>query len=175
MASTKPRRMSRPDRGGPQTWTVFCPAAPGPRPEAGARVEGGQLPLTPAARCLTCPGQDHQAGDPGPGPAPSSSSHAPLPPARRDTQDVSRYLCRVEEMRQSLRIMIQAMNKMPPGEIKVDDAKTSMESLIHHFKLYTEGYQVPPGATYTAVGLLHRSIMIMAASSPPYTRSPRSA
>uniref|UniRef100_A0A671UIE4 NADH dehydrogenase [ubiquinone] iron-sulfur protein 2, mitochondrial n=1 Tax=Sparus aurata TaxID=8175 RepID=A0A671UIE4_SPAAU len=72
-----------------------------------------------------------------------------------------RYLCRVEEMRQSLRIMHQALNKMPEGEIKVDDAKvappkrsemkTSMESLIHHFKLYTEGYQVPPGATYTAV------------------------
>merc|ERR1712025_1139276 len=57
--------------------------------------------------------------------------------------------------------MIEAMNKMPPGEIKGDDAKVappkrsemkmSMESLIHHFKLYTEGYQVPPGATYTAV------------------------
>uniref|UniRef100_A0A8D0AC33 NADH dehydrogenase [ubiquinone] iron-sulfur protein 2, mitochondrial n=1 Tax=Sander lucioperca TaxID=283035 RepID=A0A8D0AC33_SANLU len=72
-----------------------------------------------------------------------------------------RYLCRVEEMRQSLRIMHQALNKMPEGEIKVDDAKiappkrsemkTSMESLIHHFKLYTEGYQVPPGSTYTAV------------------------
>uniref|UniRef100_A0A673HT54 NADH dehydrogenase [ubiquinone] iron-sulfur protein 2, mitochondrial n=1 Tax=Sinocyclocheilus rhinocerous TaxID=307959 RepID=A0A673HT54_9TELE len=72
-----------------------------------------------------------------------------------------RYLCRVEEMRQSLRIMLQCLNKMPAGEIKVDDAKiappkrsemkTSMESLIHHFKLYTEGYQVPPGATYTAV------------------------
>uniref|UniRef100_A0A8C5FK13 NADH dehydrogenase [ubiquinone] iron-sulfur protein 2, mitochondrial n=1 Tax=Gadus morhua TaxID=8049 RepID=A0A8C5FK13_GADMO len=79
--------------------------------------------------------------------------------SRGDCYD--RYLCRVEEMRQSLRIMIQAMNKMPPGEIKVDDAKVappkrsemkmSMESLIHHFKLYTEGYQVPPGATYTAV------------------------
>merc|ERR1719466_387621 len=72
-----------------------------------------------------------------------------------------RYLCRVEEMRQSLRIMVEALNKMPEGEIKVDDAKVappkrsemkqSMESLIHHFKLYTEGYQVPPGATYTAV------------------------
>lgn len=72
-----------------------------------------------------------------------------------------RYLCRVEEMRQSLRIMIEALNKMPAGEIKVDDAKVappkrsemkmSMESLIHHFKLYTEGYQVPPGSTYTAV------------------------
>ncbi|NWQ84780.1 NDUS2 protein, partial [Columbina picui] len=64
-------------------------------------------------------------------------------------------------MRQSLRIILQCLNKMPEGEIKVDDAKisppkraemkTSMESLIHHFKLYTEGYQVPPGATYTAI------------------------
>ncbi|XP_078393840.1 NADH dehydrogenase [ubiquinone] iron-sulfur protein 2, mitochondrial, partial [Cetorhinus maximus] len=72
-----------------------------------------------------------------------------------------RYLCRVEEMRQSLRIILQCLNKMPAGEIKVDDAKvsppkrsemkTSMESLIHHFKLYTEGFQVPPGVTYTAI------------------------
>ncbi|NXF95044.1 NDUS2 protein, partial [Eubucco bourcierii] len=64
-------------------------------------------------------------------------------------------------MRQSLRIIHQCLNRMPAGEIKVDDAKvsppkraemkTSMESLIHHFKLYTEGYQVPPGATYTAI------------------------
>uniref|UniRef100_UPI00295432C6 NADH dehydrogenase [ubiquinone] iron-sulfur protein 2, mitochondrial n=1 Tax=Panthera onca TaxID=9690 RepID=UPI00295432C6 len=79
--------------------------------------------------------------------------------SRGDCYD--RYLCRVEEMRQSLRIILQCLNKMPPGEIKVDDAKvsppkraemkTSMESLIHHFKLYTEGYQVPPGATYTAI------------------------
>ncbi|XP_025716395.1 LOW QUALITY PROTEIN: NADH dehydrogenase [ubiquinone] iron-sulfur protein 2, mitochondrial [Callorhinus ursinus] len=79
--------------------------------------------------------------------------------SRGDCYD--RYLCRVEEMRQSLRIIAQCLNKMPPGEIKVDDAKvsppkraemkTSMESLIHHFKLYTEGYQVPPGATYTAI------------------------
>ncbi|XP_077563721.1 NADH-ubiquinone oxidoreductase 49 kDa subunit-like [Haemaphysalis longicornis] len=72
-----------------------------------------------------------------------------------------RYLCRVEEMRQSLRIMYQAMNKMPTGPVKVDDykivppprheMKTSMEALIHHFKHFTEGYQVPPGVTYTAV------------------------
>jgi NADH dehydrogenase (ubiquinone) Fe-S protein 2 len=76
-----------------------------------------------------------------------------------DTYD--RYLCRMEEMRQSLRIMHQCMNKMPAGEIKVDDAKVappkraemkeSMEALIHHFKLYSEGYQVPPGTTYTAI------------------------
>ncbi|XP_067126527.1 NADH-ubiquinone oxidoreductase 49 kDa subunit [Centruroides vittatus] len=72
-----------------------------------------------------------------------------------------RYLCRVEEMRQSLNIIDQCLNQMPAGEIKVDDhkivppkreeMKSSMEALIHHFKLFTEGYQVPPGATYTAV------------------------
>merc|ERR1711976_111547 len=72
-----------------------------------------------------------------------------------------RYLIRMEEMRQSLRIMEQCLNKMPPGEIKTDDAKVappkrvemknSMEALIHHFKLYSEGYNVPPGATYTAI------------------------
>nr|XP_022901631.1 NADH-ubiquinone oxidoreductase 49 kDa subunit [Onthophagus taurus] len=72
-----------------------------------------------------------------------------------------RYLCRVEEMRQSLNIIEQCLNKMPTGEIKTDDAKitppsreemkTSMEALIHHFKLFSQGYQVPPGATYTAI------------------------
>ncbi|XP_077985080.1 NADH-ubiquinone oxidoreductase 49 kDa subunit-like [Glandiceps talaboti] len=72
-----------------------------------------------------------------------------------------RYLIRVEEMRQSLRIIHQCLNDMPPGEVKVDDnkitppsraeMKESMESLIHHFKLHTEGFQVPPGATYTAI------------------------
>ncbi|CAD5217103.1 unnamed protein product [Bursaphelenchus okinawaensis] len=71
-----------------------------------------------------------------------------------------RYLCRVEEMRQSLNIILQCLNKMPEGEVKVDDKKVvppmraemkdSMESLIHHFKFFTEGFQVPPGATYTA-------------------------
>nr|ANS57849.1 NADH dehydrogenase subunit 7 [Pleurocladia lacustris] len=71
-----------------------------------------------------------------------------------------RYLARVEEMRQSLSIIYQCLNKMPKGVIKVDDAKISppsrtevkqnMESLIHHFKLYTEGVHVPAGETYTA-------------------------
>ena len=64
-------------------------------------------------------------------------------------------------MRQSVRIIEQCLNKMPPGEVRVDDAKISppkraemkesMEALIHHFKLYTEGYSVPPGETYTAI------------------------
>ncbi|XP_069114851.1 NADH-ubiquinone oxidoreductase 49 kDa subunit-like [Argopecten irradians] len=72
-----------------------------------------------------------------------------------------RYLIRMEEMRQSLRIILQCMNQMPAGEIKVDDnkivppsraeMKSSMEALIHHFKLYSEGMRVPPGSTYTAI------------------------
>lgn len=72
-----------------------------------------------------------------------------------------RYLIRIEEMRQSLRIIIQCLNTMPTGIVKVDDKKISppsrtdmkqsMESLIHHFKLYSEGYSVPTGATYTVV------------------------
>jgi NADH dehydrogenase (ubiquinone) Fe-S protein 2 len=71
-----------------------------------------------------------------------------------------RYLIRCEEMRQSIRIIIQAINQIPEGPIKTDDRKIcppsrahmkqSMESLIHHFKLYTEGYNVPAGETYTA-------------------------
>jgi NADH dehydrogenase (ubiquinone) Fe-S protein 2 len=71
-----------------------------------------------------------------------------------------RYLIRIEEMRQSLRIINQVINMLPAGPIKTDDKKItvpsrvnmkqSMESLIHHFKLYTEGYSVPAGETYTA-------------------------
>lgn len=67
----------------------------------------------------------------------------------------------MHEMRQSIRIINQALNNMPPGEIKIDDnkivppsraeMKNSMEALIHHFKLFTEGYQVPAGSTYTAI------------------------
>ncbi|HYM01629.1 MAG TPA: NADH-quinone oxidoreductase subunit D [Stellaceae bacterium] len=72
-----------------------------------------------------------------------------------------RFLVRVEEMRQSVRIIKQAVEKMPDGPVKVNDRKVapppraemknSMEALIHHFKLYTEGYHVPAGETYTAV------------------------
>uniref|UniRef100_A0A6G9IF32 NADH dehydrogenase [ubiquinone] iron-sulfur protein 2 n=12 Tax=Streptophytina TaxID=131221 RepID=A0A6G9IF32_9VIRI len=73
-----------------------------------------------------------------------------------------RYCIRVEEMRQSIRIIIQCLNAMPQGNIKADDRKNcvppsrsqmkqSMESLIHHFKLYTEGVIVPASSTYTAV------------------------
>ena len=72
-----------------------------------------------------------------------------------------RYLIRVEEMRQSIRLIMQVLNQMPSGMIKSDTRKVtpparaqmkqSMESLIHHFKLYTEGFTVPAGETYTAV------------------------
>lgn len=72
-----------------------------------------------------------------------------------------RYMIRIEEMRQSIRIIQQCLNNMPEGHIKVDDnkvvppsrkkMKTSMESLIHHFKLYSEGFRVPKGRTYTAI------------------------
>jgi NADH dehydrogenase (ubiquinone) Fe-S protein 2 len=64
-------------------------------------------------------------------------------------------------MRESVSIIVQCLNQMPEGEIKVDDRKISppsrenmkqsMEALIHHFKLYSEGYAVPAGETYTAV------------------------
>jgi NADH-quinone oxidoreductase subunit D len=72
-----------------------------------------------------------------------------------------RYLVRVEEMKQSLRIIRQACEKMPSGPFTSQDHKVtppargemkrSMEALIHHFKLYTEGFHVPAGETYTAV------------------------
>jgi len=72
-----------------------------------------------------------------------------------------RYLVRVEEMRQSLRIIAQCVENMPEGPVAVENNKVapprrgamkqSMEALIHHFKLYTEGYRVPAGETYTAV------------------------
>ena len=73
----------------------------------------------------------------------------------------ARYLVRVEEMRQAVRIVRQACEKMPAGPVMTEDRKVapppraemkrSMEALIHHFKLYTEGYHVPAGETYAAV------------------------
>ena len=72
-----------------------------------------------------------------------------------------RYLVRVAEMRESLKIINQCLRDLPDGPVKVTDhkitppsrgeMKSSMEALIHHFKLYTEGYHVPAGATYTVV------------------------
>ena len=72
-----------------------------------------------------------------------------------------RYLIRMEEMRQSVKIIEYCLRYMPEGEIKTDDKKitapsrgqmkNSMESLIHHFKYYTQGFDVPKGRTYTAL------------------------
>ncbi|HEY3776442.1 MAG TPA: NADH-quinone oxidoreductase subunit D [Rhizomicrobium sp.] len=72
-----------------------------------------------------------------------------------------RYLIRMEEMRQSTWIMKQCIEKMPAGPVISDDRKVvppkrgemkrSMEALIHHFKLFTEGYHVPAGEVYAAV------------------------
>jgi NADH-quinone oxidoreductase subunit D len=72
-----------------------------------------------------------------------------------------RYLVRIFEFRESVKLMRQCLDKMPEGPIKSTDSrvappsrgdmKQSMESLINHFKLYTEGYHVPAGETYTAV------------------------
>ena len=79
--------------------------------------------------------------------------------SRGDCYD--RYCIRIEEMRQSLRIINQCINQMSPGLFRSEDhkitapsrsqIKQSMESLIHHFKLYTEGFSLPAGETYTAV------------------------
>ncbi len=72
-----------------------------------------------------------------------------------------RYLCRVEEMRQSTLIMKQCIERLPDGPVSSNDGKIvppkrgemkrSMEALIHHFKLYTEGYHVSEGEVYAAV------------------------
>ena len=72
-----------------------------------------------------------------------------------------RYLCRIAEMRESVKIIKYCLKNMPKGPIKTIDGKisppkksklkNSMEALIHHFKLFTEGYRVDPGEIYLAV------------------------
>ena len=72
-----------------------------------------------------------------------------------------RYLIRMEEMRQSVKMIRQCIEKMPKGPVHTSDGKiapptrhemkNSMEAMIHHFKLYSEGYHVPAGEVYAAV------------------------
>jgi NADH:ubiquinone oxidoreductase subunit D len=72
-----------------------------------------------------------------------------------------RYLLRIIEMKESTNIILECLNKLPYGSTKVLDnkistpakvnMKNSMESLIHHFKLFTEGYSVPKNEIYSAV------------------------
>lgn len=85
-------------------------------------------------------------------------------PVGKNGDCYDRYLCRMEEMRQSVGIIHQAIAKLrePDGQGDVlargkhappkrAEMKTSMEALIHHFKLYTEGFRVPEGEVYAAV------------------------
>ncbi|MEV6958986.1 NADH-quinone oxidoreductase subunit D [Streptomyces sp. NPDC051207] len=108
-----------------------------------------------------------------------------------DTCDAyGRFLIRLEEMRQSLRIVEQCLDRLEPGPVMVADKKiawpaqlalgpdglgnspdhirkimgTSMESLIHHFKLVTEGFRVPPGQAYAAVESPKGELLVHAVS-----------
>jgi NADH-quinone oxidoreductase subunit D len=86
-------------------------------------------------------------------------------PIGKNGDNFDRYLIRVQEMRESIKIMKQCVEKLSKGEgqgpvsstdgkivpPKRGEMKRSMEALIHHFKLYTEGYKVPPGEVYAAV------------------------
>ena len=82
-------------------------------------------------------------------------------PTQTGCDTYARYLVRVEEMRQSLRIVEQALNKLPLGPVQSNNRKfvppprselgTSMEALIHHFKLWTEGFTPPAGSVYVGV------------------------
>jgi len=82
-------------------------------------------------------------------------------PISQDGDVFARYICRVQEMRESIAIVHQALNGMPEGPIKADapkvvlpdreKMKTQMEALIYHFKIITEGFTVPAGEVYQAV------------------------
>lgn len=82
-------------------------------------------------------------------------------PVGKNGDCYDRYLVRMAEMRESLKLITQCLNLMPQGPVMIDNAKVapprraamkqSMEALIHHFKLYTEGFHVPRGEVYAAV------------------------
>jgi NADH-quinone oxidoreductase subunit D len=82
-------------------------------------------------------------------------------PTRTDGDVYARYVCRMEEMRESLRIVRQALDNLPEGPFRVDDRKISpppraelgrsMEAVIHHFKLWTEGFSAPEGYVYQSI------------------------
>lgn len=82
-------------------------------------------------------------------------------PVGRHGDSYDRYLVRMEEMRQSLRILQQALDRLPDGPINVDDprvilpgkgdAMSDMESMIHHFKLVMDGLRTPPGESWFSV------------------------
>ncbi len=82
-------------------------------------------------------------------------------PVLTEGDTYARYLVRIQEMRESLKIVVQALNKLPFGPVRSENRKfvppprseigVSMESLIHHFKLWTEGFPAPKASIYSAV------------------------
>jgi NADH-quinone oxidoreductase subunit D len=84
-----------------------------------------------------------------------------LVPTSPDGDTLARYTVRIAEMRESLKIILQALDKLPAGAVRSDNRKfvppprselgTSMEALIHHFKLWTEGFNAPKASVYSAV------------------------
>ena len=82
-------------------------------------------------------------------------------PTSQDGDTLARYVVRIAEMRQSLSIIKQGLDKLPEGPVRSDNRKfvppprselgTSMEALIHHFKLWTEGFTAPKASVYSAV------------------------
>ncbi|MBF0415271.1 MAG: NADH-quinone oxidoreductase subunit D [Magnetococcales bacterium] len=109
-------------------------------------------------------------------------------PVGKNGDSYDRYLVRVEEMRQSTRIILQCLEKMPKGDVKLQDFKMSipnrtdmesgMESLIHHFKLVSEGFNVPAGEVYLATESPKGELGVYIVSqggSKPYRAKIRSA
>ncbi len=109
-------------------------------------------------------------------------------PTRPEGDVYARYLVRLEEMRQSLRIVQQAMDGIPEGPIKAnaphivlpdrESMKTSIEALIYHFKIVTEGFHPPVGEVYQAIevaarrtGLLYRQRRFAETFSLPRARA----
>jgi NADH-quinone oxidoreductase subunit D len=82
-------------------------------------------------------------------------------PVLTEGDTYARYLVRIQELRESLKIVEQALNKLPLGPVRSDNRKfvppprseigTSMEALIHHFKLWTEGFPAPDASIYSAI------------------------
>ena len=82
-------------------------------------------------------------------------------PTRTEGDTFARYIVRIEEFRESMKIIEQALNKLPMGPVRSDNRKfvqpprseivVSMEALIHHFKLWTEGFPAPKASIYSAV------------------------
>ena len=102
-------------------------------------------------------------------------------PVGKNGDCYDRYLCRIEEMRECVKIINQCLEQMPKGPVKTNDGKISppskkdikesMEALIHHFKLFTEGFRVDKDEIYTAVEAPKGELgvyLISDGSSKPY-------